>query len=99
MLCVEDAIDALRWMESLGGGDAVVRRVDGNLAAIAAWVERTPWVDFHAEVPETRPSTSVFLPIVAPDRAYPPPERQPALKKALSGDIGGEGASNKTNAH
>src|SRR5690606_4609072 len=48
MLCVEDALDALEWFESLGGGPALVARAGANLAAIEAWVARTGWVDFLA---------------------------------------------------
>src|ERR1700750_2778730 len=33
MLCVEDAIDSLKWAESVGGLDGLVARAEGNLAA------------------------------------------------------------------
>jgi phosphoserine aminotransferase len=66
MLCVEDAIDSLRWAESVGGLDALVARAEGNLAAVAAWVEHTPWLRFLAEDPATRSCTSIQLSIVEP---------------------------------
>ena len=64
MLCVEDALDGLAWAEREGGVPALIRRSEGNLAAIAAWVERTPWVDFLARDPRTRSCTSICLQIV-----------------------------------
>ncbi|MFN4088566.1 MAG: phosphoserine transaminase [Alphaproteobacteria bacterium] len=99
MLCVEDALDGLRWMEGLGGVDAVVARVDRNLAAIAAWVGRTPWVDFLAASPETRSPTSVCLQIVDPDCAALPLDRQAALTKALAARLDEEGAARDINGH
>ncbi len=36
MLCVEDAIDGLRWAESVGGLKGLIARSEANLAAIAA---------------------------------------------------------------
>ena len=51
MLCVEDAIDSLKWAERVGGLDALVARVEGNLAAVAAWVEHSSWARFLAEDP------------------------------------------------
>jgi phosphoserine aminotransferase len=66
MLCVEDALDGLRWAESVGGLDGLVARSQGNLAAVAEWVARTPWVDFLAEDAATRSSTSICLKIVSP---------------------------------
>ena len=44
---------------------ALKARCEGNLAAIAAWVERTPWVDFLVADPKIRSCTSVCLKIVA----------------------------------
>jgi phosphoserine aminotransferase len=66
LLCVEDAIDSLRWAESIGGLPALIARTDSNFAALADWVGRTPWVDFLAEDPATRSTTSVCLRIVDP---------------------------------
>src|SRR6185369_5787343 len=53
MLCVEDALDGLAWAEGAGGLAGLVARSEANLAAIRAWVERTPWVDFLARDPAT----------------------------------------------
>jgi len=64
MLCVEDYLDALKWATSIGGLAELRRRADQNLAAIAAWVERTPWVDFLAADPASRSNTSVCLKVV-----------------------------------
>jgi phosphoserine aminotransferase len=66
MLCVEDAIDGLKWAADIGGLPELVRRSETNLAAVAAWVERTPWVDFLADDPTTRSCTSICLKIVDP---------------------------------
>jgi phosphoserine aminotransferase len=63
MLCVEDAIDGLKWAERVGGLKGLIARSEANLAAIAAWVERTPWIDFLAPDPRTRSCTSVCLAI------------------------------------
>ncbi|MEZ4216601.1 MAG: phosphoserine transaminase [Myxococcota bacterium] len=73
MLCVEDALDGLRWAESIGGLPALVARSRSNLAAVTGWVERSPWVRFLAARPETRSSTSICLALAAdgvdPDKA------------------------------
>lgn len=61
MLCVEDALDGLRWAESIGGREFLFNRVNDNAAAIDAWVERTGWVRHLADDPETRSKTSVCL--------------------------------------
>jgi phosphoserine aminotransferase len=66
MLAVEDALDGLGWAQSLGGLEALMRRARANFAAIAEWVERTPWVDFLARDPATRSCTSVCLRVVDP---------------------------------
>ncbi|MBD2347204.1 phosphoserine transaminase [Anabaena subtropica] len=64
MLCVEDALDALIWAESIGSLSGLIGRSEANLAAIAQWVEQSSWADFLAEKPETRSCTSICLKIV-----------------------------------
>jgi phosphoserine aminotransferase len=61
MLCLEDYLDTLAWAESIGGLEEFIARSDRNAQAVTDWVERTPWVDFLASVPETRSNTSVCL--------------------------------------
>ena len=65
MLCVEDAIDALKWAESIGGMKALVARSNANLNALEKWVEKSDWIAFLAETKETRSNTSVCLKITA----------------------------------
>jgi phosphoserine aminotransferase len=66
MLCVEDALDSLRWAEAVGGLDGLVDRSERNLAVIAEWVRRTPWIEFLAEDPATVSCTSPQMKIVEP---------------------------------
>ena len=66
MLVMEDALDGLTWAAGIGGLPELIRRSEANLAAVAAWVDRTPWVDFLAEDPRTRSCTSICLKIVDP---------------------------------
>jgi phosphoserine aminotransferase len=64
MLCLEDYLDALRWAMSVGGKAGLIRRTEANAAAIGAWVEVAPWVDFLARDKAVRSTTSVCLKIV-----------------------------------
>jgi len=66
MLCVEDAIDALKWGERIGGLAEMQRRADANLDALARWVAKTDWVEFLAADPALRSNTSVCLKVVDP---------------------------------
>mgnify|MGYP002622210944 CR=1 FL=1 len=93
MLCVEDALDGLRWAESVGGLDGLIARSEANLAAVARWVERTPWVDFLAEDPRTRSCTSICLKIVAPWFVALEAEKQAAAAKRLAAILEKEGVA------
>src|SRR5260370_24710038 len=67
MLCVEDAIDGLRWAEQVGGLPALIRRAEDNTAIIAAWVAKTPWIGFLAAGERLRSCTSGCLPFTYSD--------------------------------
>jgi phosphoserine aminotransferase len=64
MLCVADCIDALDWMERIGGLPATRARADANFAALQGWVDRTPWVENLVSESVARSNTSVCLCIV-----------------------------------
>ncbi len=91
MLCVEDALDALAWAESIGGLKALVARSRANLDAIEAWVARTGWVEFLAADPLIRSCTSVCLRFSDPDGAARLVETQAALAKAMVQRLEAEG--------
>ncbi len=99
MLCVEDYIDALNWTESEGGVDGLIARSDANLAALAAWVGQTPWIDFLAEDASIRSSTSVCLKIVDADFTKLDTDAQYAFTKKLSGMLESEGVAFDINGY
>ncbi|MBN2752839.1 MAG: phosphoserine transaminase [Rhodospirillaceae bacterium] len=93
MLVVEDALDGLKWGEAIGGLSALTQRSQANLAAIAAWVDKSPNVDFLAANPAIRSSTSVCLKIVAPWFAKLDAEGQAKAQKAVVGVLDKEGVA------
>jgi phosphoserine aminotransferase len=93
MLCVEDAVDALAWVEGLGGRSELQARSEANLASIARWVDATPWVDFLATRPEIRSCTSICLRIVDPWFQGLAADEQAAVAKALVTLLDGEGVA------
>jgi phosphoserine aminotransferase len=91
LLCVEDALDGLRWAEEIGGLPELVRRSEANLAAVTGWVDRTPWVEFLAEDPAIRSSTSICLKIVDPWFTELADEEQAKIPKAMASLLEAEG--------
>ncbi len=61
MLCVADYLDALDWVDSIGGLSACIRKSEENLAVIEAFVAENEWIDFLANSKDTRSNTSVCL--------------------------------------
>ena len=66
MLCIEDALDALRWGYSIGGLQAMIERCQHSLRIVSDWVDQTSWIDFLAQDPKTRACTSICLKITDP---------------------------------
>jgi phosphoserine aminotransferase len=67
MLCVEDAIDAMKWVKSIGGCKGMIERTNANFNTLKAWVEKTPWIEFLAKDPATVSTTSVCLSFTDPE--------------------------------
>ena len=93
MLCVEDAIDGLRWAESVGGLKGLIARSEANLAAIARWVATKPGYAFLAEDAATRSCTSICLTIDAPWFTVMGAEAQAAAAKKVASLLEKEGVA------
>jgi phosphoserine aminotransferase len=93
MLCVEDALDALKWASNIGGLPEMQRRADANLAVLAAWVEKTPWVAFLAEDAASRSNTSVCLKVVDPKVTALSDSAQADFAKKLASVLEKEGVA------
>jgi len=99
MLCVEDALLSLDWVEANGGATGMRQRSAANLAAIDAWVAKTPWVDFLASDSATRSSTSICLQIVDPwFTAMDQADRAAAAKK-IGSLLDSEGVARDINSY
>ena len=91
MLCVEDALDGLKWSESLGGLKGLINRSEANLKAIADWVAKSDWAAFLAEDEKTRSCTSICLKIVDPSFTALSPEAQAEAAKKIASVLEKEG--------
>ena len=67
MLCVEDYLDALAWVEDVGGLSATIARSDANAKIVYDWIDRTPWVAPLAKDPATLSNTSICLRYMSAD--------------------------------
>ncbi len=67
LLCVEDYLDALAWIESIGGLPAAIEKSQGNLQALVEFVQEHDWIDFLAQSPEICSNTSVCFQLKASD--------------------------------
>ena len=93
MLCVEDALDALAWVESIGGLAGSLARTRANAAVIEEWVARTDWIDFLARDPAARSPTSVCLAFNDPRVAGLPEDRRRAFVQAFAARLDAEDAA------
>lgn len=93
MLATEDCLDALKWVESLGGAKATIKRSQENFKTLAQWVDQTSWIDYLAADPATRSTTSICLKITDPQVAGLSDDDQQAFIKAFTKRLEKEGAA------
>ena len=99
MLCVEDAIDALKWAETVGGLQGLIKRSNANLAAFERWVAKSDWIDFLAESREIRSNTSVCFRIKAAWFQKLSDEEKPKAAKKMTGLLDKEGVAHDINSY
>ncbi len=93
MLCVEDALDGLKWAERIGGLPALVARSQANLKALEEWVAGSSWAGFLAEDPAIRSSTSICMKITDPAYLALPDEVRAKHAKSIGAMLDKEGAA------
>lgn len=84
MLAVEDCLDALRWVESIGGVSATIARTEANFAALEDWVAKTPWIEFLPADMAICSKTSPCMKIIDPFVRAMDEEGQLAFVKAMT---------------
>lgn len=67
MLANEDYLAALKWAESIGGLDGLIRRSDDNLKVFEDFVAGHDWIQFLAQNKEIRSNTSVCFIVDLPE--------------------------------
>jgi len=93
MLCVEDALDSLRWAEAEGKVAGLAARSRSNLATIEAWVATSDWAQFLAADPAIRSCTSICLTLKAPWFTALDATAQAKAAKAMATLLEGEGVA------
>ncbi len=66
MLCVADYLDALAWVDSVGGVKGTTQRSEENLAVLEDFVASNDWINFLASDKSIRSNTSVCLTLDLP---------------------------------
>ena len=61
MICVEDVLDSLNWVESVGGTKELIKISSENLNIVENWVNNSDWVKFMCADKNIRSSTSITL--------------------------------------
>lgn len=93
LLAVEDALDGLRWAESIGGLPELIRRSEANLSAVIDWQSKSAWCDFLARRQEIRSNTSICLQITDPRVIALEAEQQAKIAKDIAGLLEKEGVA------
>jgi phosphoserine aminotransferase len=93
MLALEDYLDALTWSEKIGGLEALKKRSNANLGALAKWVKTSNWAAFLATDESVRSNTSVCIKIVDPWFTALAPEGQADAAKKIASILEKEGVA------
>jgi phosphoserine aminotransferase len=100
LLCIEDCLDALKWVGSVGGLPTLIKRSQSNFACIQDWVStRGHWIDFMANKPAHRSKTSVCLKLTDPIIMALPREKQWRVIANITERIAKQGAGHDIKGH
>lgn len=92
LLATEDCIDALKWVDAMGGWKATEQRCIANLKIVEDWVEKTDWAEFLPATENIRSRTSICVKIVDPWFNAFDDDKQKSLIKDMAKLVEKEGA-------
>ncbi len=99
MLCVEDALNSLKWVEAAGGLKGMMARVEANAAATFAWAEAAPWIEFLARDPASRSTTSICLTVTDEWLQAQDDDFKKTVGRRISALLDAEGAAHDIASH
>jgi len=99
MLCIEDAIDALKWCQQMGGLPALCARTQKNFQTVKDWVARTPWIEFFAKEEIYRSPLAVTIKINTPEYNTLDEVSQRKFNQELTARVDAAGAGYDFNNH
>ena len=99
MICVEDVLDALNWVDSIGGKKELVKISNENLRIVEDWINKSNNFKFMCEDKKTRSATSITVLIKDEWFTKFNEEEQRTLLKKLFSLLEKEGVANDINGY
>ncbi len=99
MICVEDALDALKWVESVGGTKGLIKISNENLKICEDWISKSENFKFMCADKKLRSSTSITILVKDEWFAKHNEEDQRGLLKKLFSILEKEGVANDINGY
>ena len=99
MICVEDVIDSLNWVESVGGTNELIKISNKNLKIVEDWVDNSNWIKFMNDDKKTRSSTSITL-VIKDEwfKKFNEDEQKDVIKKVVT-KLDNEGVAKDINGY
>ena len=99
MICVEDVLDSLNWVASVGGTPELIKISNENLKIVEDWVNKSKWVKFMNDNKKTRSSTSITL-VIKDEwfKKFKEDEQKDFIKKLVS-KLDSEGVAKDINGY
>jgi len=99
MICVEDGLDALNWVESVGGTKELINISNQNLKIVEEWIEKSDNFKFMCEDKKIRSSTSITVLVKDDWFTKHNEEDQRGVLKKLFSLLEKEGVANDINGY
>ena len=99
MICVEDGLDALNWVESIGGTKELIKISNENLKIVEDWIAKSDTFKFMCEDKNHRSSTSITVLIKDEWFTKFNEEEQRGILKKVFSTLDKEGVANDINGY